>query len=114
MSPLFSIIVASYNNGKYIAECLNSLINQTYPNIEIIVVDDASTDNSVEVILTFSQKHENVKPIFKKRNKGVGHTKRFGAINSCGDLIGTIGADDKLELNAVELMVKAQDRKSVV
>lgn len=107
MPPLFSIIVASYNNGKYIAECLDSLIQQTYPNIEIIVVDDASTDNSVEVIRELTSKHKNIKYHFKKKNRGVGHTKFTGAKMASGTLIGTIGADDKLENKAIELMVEA-------
>ena len=46
----FSILIANYNNGKYFKECYHSLINQTYENWEVIIIDDASTDNSVEII----------------------------------------------------------------
>jgi len=60
-NPLFSIIVASYNNGKYLPECLDSLINQTYTNIEIIVVDDASNDNSVQIVKQYMAKDTRIK-----------------------------------------------------
>ncbi len=105
--PIFSIIVASYNNGEYLAECLESLINQTYKNIEIVVVDDCSKDNSVEIIKQYQQKDNRIKLFVNEKNKGVGYTKKRGVENSNGEICGTIGADDTLDLQTFEIMINA-------
>ena len=76
-NPLFSIIAASYNNDRYLPECLDSLINQTYTNIEIVVVDDASTDNLVQIIKQYQQK-----------DKGVGYLQ-YSIIVANGDSEGS-------------------------
>ena len=75
ISGLVSVIVTNYNNKKYIEECLNSLINQTYKKIEIIIVDDCSTDNSVSVIKMWMNKLKyedkiKVRLVINNRNMG--------------------------------------------
>lgn len=107
--PLFSIIVASYNNGKYLPECLDSLLNQSYKAIEIIIVDDASTDNSVEIIRLYQKKDNRIKLYINKKNKGVGFSKQKGVKYSKGNIIGTVGSDDILLNNSVELMIGAHN-----
>ena len=63
-NPLVSIIVASYNYEKYISETLVSLINQTYKNIEIIVIDDGSSDNSINIIKNYQKQDPRIKLIY--------------------------------------------------
>ena len=55
--PIVTVIIASYNNEKFIKKCLNSVLNQTHKKIEIIVVDDCSTDNSIQVLKKFKKKN---------------------------------------------------------
>jgi len=111
-NPLFSIIVASYNNGKYLPECLDSLINQTYTNIEIIVVDDASNDNSVEIVKHYMAKDTRIKLWVNKKNKGVGYTKNKGVDEANGIILGFVDADDYLTINAVEVMMLEHSKSS--
>ena len=70
MKPLFSIIVPVYNASKYLGECVDSIINQTYKNIEIILINDGSTDESGKICDQYSKKDKRVKVIHKK-NEGV-------------------------------------------
>lgn len=103
--PLFSLIIPNYNNGKYISEAIESILNQTYQNFEIIIVDDASSDNSEEIIQRFAEKYNRIRFYKNTKNKGVGYTKKIGVQKSNGEIVGTMGADDKLEVNAIEIMV---------
>lgn len=72
LSPLVSIIVTSYNYDKYISETLNSLINQTYKNIEIIVMDDGSSDNSINIIKNYQKQDPRIKLITHPNNENKG------------------------------------------
>ena len=76
--PLVSIICHCYNHSKFVLETLKSVLNQTYDNIEVIVVDDFSTDNSADVISSFMVKHPEIKFIQNHRNLGI--TKSFNRI----------------------------------
>ena len=106
--PLVTIVVISYNQGKYIRENLDSIKNQTYPNIELIVGDDASPDNSVEVFENWLK--ENNYPTTYKNY----HTKNTGLatmLNECiekanGKYIKLIAADDFLHPEAIEKCVE--------
>lgn len=75
--PLVSVIVPAYNVESYIETCLASLIKQTLTNIEIIVVDDGSTDETADIIEKFALKDARIK-FFKQENKGVGAARNFG------------------------------------
>ena len=87
-----SIIIPMYNSEKYILDCLNSIINQTYRNIEVIVVDDCSTDNSVKLVK--SLKDERIKLIKQKKNKGVSKARNKGVYNSTGSYLCFLDSDD--------------------
>jgi glycosyltransferase involved in cell wall biosynthesis len=102
----FSVVVANYNNGKYLATLIESVQKQTYTNWELIIADDCSTDNSIEVISTFLN-DTRIKLIKHKQNQGAGAAFRTATAHATGELIGLLGADDALPPNAVEEMVKA-------
>jgi glycosyltransferase involved in cell wall biosynthesis len=89
-----SIIVPVYNVENYLAKCLDSLINQTHQNIEILVVNDGSKDNSEQIIQDYAQKYpEKIKP-FTKENGGLSDARNFGIDRATGDYIGFVDSDD--------------------
>lgn len=91
MQPLVSIIIPCYNTEKYIAETIQSVINQTYTNWEIIVVDDGSTDRSKEVIATFN--HPKISS-FSQKSSGASATRNLGVEKSSGQYLVFLDADD--------------------
>lgn len=102
--PLVSIIVSCYNGEKYISETLTSLINQTYSKIEVIVVDDGSTDESEKIIKSF--KDPRIKYYYQK-NKGQSAALNAGFRRSSGSLIKFYDADDILDMNVILGQVEA-------
>jgi glycosyltransferase involved in cell wall biosynthesis len=105
-SPLFSILIANYNNGRYITGALNSTLSQTYKNIEIIIVDDCSTDNSLQILDSYKN-NPAIKIAQNDCNKGCGYTKRRCMQLATGELCGFLDPDDELMPTAVETMVQA-------
>ena len=103
-SPLFSIIIANYNNGQYLQECLDSIFAQTYTNWEIILVDDCSTDNSHDLYKGI-ESDKRIKILFNETNRGVGYTKRKAVDNSSGQYVGIVDPDDKLTPEAIGLVI---------
>ena len=99
----FSIIVPVYNVECYLSKCLISLINQTYTNIEIICIDDGSTDNSIQVLEEYKLKDDRIK-IIKQENCGVSVARNVGIENASGDYILFVDADDWLETDACEIL----------
>lgn len=102
--PLFSIIMPNYNNGIYIKEAIESVLAQTYGNWELVIYDDASTDNSLDVIKPFLD-NARIKLITNETNKGVAHAAKQAVEKSSGQLIGTLDADDVLDKDALLIMV---------
>lgn len=96
-----TIIVPVYNVEKYLRKCLDSLINQTYENLEIIVIDDGSTDSSGKICDEFSKKDDRVIAIHQK-NAGVSVARNVGLDRMSGDYVTFVDSDDYLELNAIE------------
>lgn len=86
-----SIIIPVYNAEKYLAQCLEAVINQTWPNKEIIIVDDGSTDHSLEVAKNFESTHIKV---LSQTNKGASAARNHGYLSSSGDYIKFLDADD--------------------
>ena len=106
MNKKISVIVAVYNTEKYIEKCLRSLLNQTYQNLEIIVVDDGSTDNSKEVLKKYSH-NDKIKLIYNKKNSGLSYSRNVGLENAMGDYIGYIDSDDYVDLDYYEKLMQA-------
>src|SRR6185295_5604355 len=95
--PLVSIIVNNYNYGRFLGEAIQSALSQTYPNIEVIVVDDGSTDDSSEVIANFGG---SIKTRFKQ-NGGQTSALNAGLRMSRGDIVCFLDADDALFPSAI-------------
>lgn len=96
-----SIIVPVYNAEKYIKRCLNSLINQTYENLEIIIIDDGSKDKSLKIVKEYSKKDKRIK-IIEKENTGVSDTRNIGINNATGEYIMFVDSDDWLTKDSCE------------
>jgi glycosyltransferase involved in cell wall biosynthesis len=105
-----SIIVTSYNYGRYLKECVDSALNQTYASTEVIVVDDASTDNSREVIASYGSRITAV----LKENGGQGSAFNAGFSLSKGDVVLFLDSDDALATTAVENVMPLFDEPDVV
>lgn len=101
---LLSVIVPVYKVEKYLQRCLDSIINQTYKNLEIILIDDGSPDNSGKICEEYAQKDKRIKVIHQK-NKGQGAARNAGIIASKGELITFIDSDDWIECNMYEIMI---------
>lgn len=99
-----SVIVPVYNSFEHIESCLESISNQTYKNLEIIVINDGSKDNSYEKCLEKAQQDERIK-IYNTENKGVSHARNYGLSKATGEYIKFIDADDTMPLNSIEVMV---------
>lgn len=95
------MIVPVYNASRYINECINSLINQSYPNIEIIVVDDGSTDDSLRVLQSYSSI-----VVLRQKNKGASAARNYGLSVATGELVQFLDADDYIGENKIEIQVK--------
>lgn len=104
-NALISIIVPVYNVEKYLYKCLDSLVNQTYKNIEIIVVDDGSTDDSGKIADEYSNKYENVKAIHTE-NGGLSAARNVGIDNSNGEYLAFTDSDDWIDSNTFEVAYK--------
>lgn len=100
-----SVIVPVYNTEKYISRCLDHLLNQTYKNIEIIVIDDGSTDNSASILKEYADKYNNIIFIQNEENKKTFETKRIGMEAATGDYIGFCDSDDYFELESYEYLL---------
>lgn len=110
--PKVSIIIPCYNQGKYVAEAINSALRQTFKDIEIVCVNDGSTDNSVEIIKSFENKYKNFIFLNNKENRGVIYSRNFAIKNCNGTYILPLDADDIIEPTYVEKAVKILDNNS--
>lgn len=104
--PLISIVVPIYNLESYVRKCLGSLVGQSYANLEIVVVDDGSSDGSHRIIEEFAHADARVKPVYKS-NEGVSLARRDGIEASTGDYIFFIDGDDYLDGDCIRLLVDA-------
>ena len=101
-----TIIIPVYNAGKYLQDCLGSVSNQTLSSIEIIVVNDGSTDNSINIIRDFQLQDHRIK-LIDGPNKGVSNARNMGLTAATGDYIGFVDADDWIEPDMFERLLAA-------
>lgn len=104
---LVSIIIPIYNSEKYLIPCLKSVSNQTYKNLEIILIDDGSTDNSYKICQEYSFKDKRIK-LVHKQNEGVSLARNCGLELSSGEYIIFVDSDDYIEPELVEICIKQQ------
>lgn len=96
-----SVIIPVYNVEKYLEECLNSVLNQTFKDIEVICVNDGSTDDSLAILKSYEKKDNRIR-IFSQENKGQGSARNFGLTIANGDFIYFMDADDTIKLTTLE------------
>lgn len=109
MQNTVSVLIPVYNMSKYLRECLDSVVNQTYQNLQIVVVDDGSTDNSLDIIREYEQKDERVE-VFTQENAGVAAARNNLLSHIKGDYVIFVDSDDWIELNMVEFLVETLKR----
>ncbi len=104
MKLKISIIIPVYNVEQYVANCLESVINQTYKNLEIIIVNDGATDNSPEICYDYSKKDSRI-ILINQENKGLSGARNTGMNAATGDYIAFIDSDDTMHENMLEIML---------
>ena len=101
--PLISVIVPVYGVEKYVAKCLDTIINQTYRNLEIILVDDGTKDRSGIICEEYAKRDGRIK-VFHKENGGLSDARNYGIEHSTGEYLTFIDSDDYLDLDYVEFL----------
>lgn len=103
MSMLISVIIPVYNVEQYLSTCLSSVVNQNYTNLEIILINDGSTDRSGAICDEWAQKDKRIR-VIHKANKGVSESRNTGLIECKGQLIGFVDADDWIETDMYQTL----------
>ena len=104
--PKISIIIPVYNVEQYLGRCMESVLNQTYKNIEVILIDDGSKDRSSSMCDEWKAKDDRVVVIHQK-NAGAGAARNAGLAIANGELIGFVDSDDWIQLNMYETLINA-------
>ena len=112
INNLVSIITPSYNCEKFIGQTIQSVIDQTYKNWEMIVVDDCSTDNSRIIIEKMAEREPRIKPIFLKRNVGAGRARNVAIKISRGKYLAFLDSDDMWVTKKLELQIEFMARNN--
>lgn len=99
-----SVIVPAYNTEKYLKKCLDSLVKQTLDDIEIIVINDCSTDKTKDILEKYKRKYKNIKVINNKTNKGIGYNRNLGITKASGKYIIFVDSDDYLDIDYAKKM----------
>lgn len=105
MCKKVSIIIPMYNSEKYIQNTLESVKKQSYDNIEVIVVDDGSTDASLGLVKKYAREDKRIK-VYARKNHGVSATRNYGILKSTGDFVFFLDADDTIDSGVIETLVK--------
>ena len=109
MKPFFSVIVPIYNVGEYIEQCIDSIISQTYRNIEIILVDDGSTDGSGQICDEYVAKDDRI-IVIHKENGGLVSARQAGAIKATGEYVICVDGDDYISKEYIEVFYESIDK----
>ena len=103
MDKKVSVIIPTYNSDKYLKKCIESILLQTYKNIEIIIINDGSTDKTDDIVKKYED--ERIK-YYKNKNQGIGKSRNYGIKQSTGEYIMFVDSDDYIDESAVEEMIK--------
>lgn len=104
-----SVIVPIYNMEKYLEKCLDSLVNQTLKNIEIIAINDGSKDNSINILKKYEKQYKNIK-VYDNENQGISKTRNFGIEKATGKYISFIDSDDYVDEKMFEIMYQKAEK----
>ena len=104
INPKISVIIPVYNVEKYLAECLDSCVNQTLRDIEIICVDDCSPDGSITILKKYAKKDSRIKIIRHETNMGLGAARNTGIANALGEYIWFVDSDDFIDMRACQIL----------
>lgn len=112
---MVSIVVANFNNAQFLRQCLESLVKQTYPNLEIVICDDASDDDSVNIINAYQMQYSNIILITNETRKGVSQSRHNAILQCSGEYISSIDGDDYYSnpskiMNEMNLIKEYKDR----
>lgn len=110
--PLLSVIVPCYNVEKYIEKCIRSILDQSYRNIELICVDDASPDNSIEIVKRLAETDERIKIVRHETNKGLFHARLTGIAAAKGKYIAFVDSDDYVSCDWFRPLVKQAEQEN--
>ena len=113
MNKKVSVIVPVYNSEKTLLNCINSILNQTYKNVEIIIINDGSKDNSEKICNELAKKHSNIVYVNQK-NSGVSCARNVGIKKSSGELILFVDSDDTIDENMIEELTKKNNGNNLV
>ena len=106
---LISVVVPCYNVADYVEDCLKSILNQTYKNLEIIIINDASTDNTAEIVKKYVEKDDRITFIDAETNTGLSAVRNRGIQISHGDYLSFVDSDDILAHNFYEVLVNEME-----
>ena len=113
MNPAISVIVPVYNTEKYLDECIQSILNQSFTNFELLLIDDGSTDRSGAICDQYAAKDERVR-VFHKENGGVSSARNVGLDEAKGEWIAFVDSDDYLLSNALDLITDLENEDFVI
>ncbi|MBR3148449.1 MAG: glycosyltransferase [Alphaproteobacteria bacterium] len=109
--PKVSVIIPVYNTEKYLSRCLDSIVNQTYKDLEIICINDGSTDDSLKILKEYAKKDKRIK-IITQKNQGLSVTRNVGLENITGQYISFIDSDDYVDLDYYECLVNLMEKNN--
>ena len=110
--PFVSVVIPVYNSGRYLSDSIQSALNQTLKNIEVIVVDDGSTDNSASVVHQFAEKDSRVRGVFKE-NEGVSSARNVGLEMARGEYVYFLDSDDYIDPSTLEFSCEVSQRNNL-
>ena len=102
---LLTVIIPTYNIEQYLRACLDSVMNQTYKNLEILIIDDNSSDSTPDIIKEYAANDDRIKPVFHTKNHGPGNTRNEGLDMATGDYVTCMDHDDWQDLTKYEKMM---------
>jgi glycosyltransferase involved in cell wall biosynthesis len=112
MSPAISVVIPIYNQEKYLGKCIRSVLNQTFQDFEVILVNDGSTDNSLKICQKYAKRDGRVS-IVEKQNEGLAQVRKDGILKACGEYVCFLDSDDYLALDTLELLFGIANEKGV-
>ncbi|MDO5054400.1 MAG: glycosyltransferase family 2 protein [Pasteurella oralis] len=113
-APIVTVLICAYNAEKYIADCLNAVINQTYKNLEIIIINDGSTDNTQDILNKISKIDSRIKLVLNKKNIGFINSLNKGLTYSTGKYIAKTDADDITKPEWIEKIVSVMEKEDSI